>query len=325
MWRVASLWVLWVLWTGTAIAQALWSTDILRETFGYSEEGASDVPLDALRQGCPQRDCIPSIDDPHFVSVAAASHVADDDLVLALEHGGVSRAYPAFILNYHELVNDIVAGDPIVISFCPLCGSGLAFRRELDGRPVQFGVSGLLFDSDLIMYDRAGNSLWQQISGKAIAGPARGQQLEGVPLTMTTWREWRQAHPRTEVLAIGPGMGRDYQKQSPYGDYDSDPRLMFPVRENDLRVHPKTVVFGVNIGHEAAAVSERLLDDSGKHRQTLASGAVLDWRRNRDGSVEVTASAGPALLPHRMFWFAWYTFNPHTAFADRPHAQTSAD
>ncbi len=310
---------------GAAAAQSRWSTDILAETFGYGADSEADIPLAELRQGCPQRDCIPSIDAPRFVPASQARHVADDDLVLALDRAGVARAYPVFILNYHEIVNDSIAGEPIAITFCPLCGSGLAFRRVLDGREVQFGVSGLLFDSDLVMYDRGGNSLWLQISGKAVVGPARGQMLESVPLAMTTWREWRQAHPNTEVLAIGPGMGRDYGNKSPYGDYQTSASTMFPVRANDLRVHPKTVVFGVKHGDAAAAVSERLLAETGEHRQMLSGGTVLEWRREDDGTVRVAVDGGPELLPHRMFWFAWYTFHPHTEFADRPRAQATAE
>ena len=172
-----------------------WPTDIVTETFGYDDTTPSDYRWEDIFQGCARRDCIPSIDEPRFISALEATFLEDDDLVLAVDYRGEARAYPTRILVFHEIVNDTVAGEPIAISYCPLCGSGLAFRRVLDGKVLEFGVSGLLHNSDLIMYDRHTKSLWQQIEGAAFAGPLRGRKLEDFPMTMTTWREWRDAHP----------------------------------------------------------------------------------------------------------------------------------
>lgn len=309
-----------LLLAGTVHAQqGSWSHDILRDSFGIQRQSQIAVPLDEVLQGCPRRDCIPAIDSPRFLPAAKASLVDDDDLVMALVRGTTARAYPVFILNFHEVVNDSIDGEPIAITYCPLCGSGLAFRRVLDGKPVQLGVSGLLHNSDLILYDRATQSLWQQITGRAIAGPRRGKTLEAVPVTMTTWGEWRRAHPRTEVLSTDTGHRKDYRQKTPYGDYDSSERLMFPAaKSGGLQLHPKQVVHGVRLGNGSAAVTERALRADPDIRMR-AGDTGLRWTRRPDGSVEVRRDGSDApLVAHRMFWFAWYSFHPDTVLHDLP-------
>lgn len=294
-----------------------WLTDVLRDTFQITRPDQIEVDIDEVHQGCPNRDCIPSIDEPGFAGPDDAPDVADEDLVLGLDHAGVQRAYPAFILNHHEIVNDVLAGEPIAVTFCPLCGSGVAFRRVVGGETVEFGVSGLLHNSDLILYDRASNSLWQQITGVAIAGPHRGEALSAVPLTMTTWAEWRRAHPDTEVLIADGGRRLAVGSKRPYGDYDSSKRLMFPANSGAARIlHPKQVVHGVRMPEGAVAVSERRL--AAETRLTVSLGDLdLNWRREADGSVHVVRSdTGERVLAHRMFWFAWYSFNTDTALLD---------
>jgi hypothetical protein len=183
--------------------------DVLLETFGFTQED-SDVPLDHLFQGCPARDCIPAIEAPEFVSVSKAGFLRDDDLVLGVKHNGVTRAYAANILNHHEIVNDDFNGEPVVVTYCPLCGSGVAFLRTLDGVVMDFGVSGVLHNNDLVLYDRQSESLWQQITGEAFAGPGRGKTLQAIPVAMSFWRDWRDANPTTQVLAPPTDSDRDY-------------------------------------------------------------------------------------------------------------------
>ncbi len=120
----------------------------------------SDVPFDSLLQACKARDCIPSIDQPDFIKASSVDYLRDDDLLLALTYHGVTRAYPIRILDHHEIVNDRFGSDPVVITYCPLCGSGLAFENRLDGQVMVFGTSSLLHNSDLILYDRQTESLW---------------------------------------------------------------------------------------------------------------------------------------------------------------------
>lgn len=304
--------------TMSASAQKrVFDTNIVRDTFGFTAQTPSDFPWDDIEQGCPARDCIPSIDKPEFLDAEAATYLDEDDLVLAINHKGVRRAYPTRILNYHEVVNDTVAGDPIAITWCPLCGSGVAFRRELDGKTVEFGVSGLLHNSDLILYDRDSNSLWQQITASAFAGKRRGQSLSTMPLTMTTWGEWRKQHPDTQVLSTDTGGDANYGKATPYGDYDQSERLMFPVSAHDPRLHPKTVVYALELGPDSYAVTERALK-AGPVKTRIGS-VPVEWVRQPDGTVRaVRTDTSETLVPTRLFWFAWFTFHPATGLHDDP-------
>lgn len=291
-----------------------WATDIIRDTFGFNASTPSDVPWDELLQGCGQRDCIPSIDKPRFVAAAEANFLADEDIVMAIELDGDARAYPVAILNYHEIVNDVIAGRPVAVTYCPLCGSGLVFERTFHDRVVEFGVSGLLRNSDLILYDRATESLWQQITGRALAGPMRGQALRTLPVAMTRWGTWKAAYPDTRVLSTDTGFDRPYANKTPYGDYDNSDRLLFPAAL-DRRLHPKTVVYGVETDGKSFAVTEQALE----HERTIAQGSEpgIRWELADSGQVEaVRLDNGEPLVAHRMFWFAWFSFHVETQIYD---------
>lgn len=295
-------------WSG-ALAQD-WQTDILRETFGYGSNTPSDVPWGEVEQGCGTRDCIPSIDEPRFVAAEDADFLEPADYVMGIEVNGQARAYPITILNYHEIVNDEIGGRPVVITYCPLCGSGLAFDRRFGDRVVEFGVSGLLRNNDLILYDRATESLWQQITGRAFAGPMRGEELRTLPVSMAPWARWRDAHPETLVLSTDTGFERPYANRTPYGDYDDTERLLFPVAY-DRRLHPKTVVHGVEAGDASFAITESALAAQGEVEQPGDPG--VRWRMLPSGQVTAQAlDSGEELVTHRMFWFAWYSFHTTT-------------
>ncbi len=289
-----------------------WETDILSDTFGYDETTASDYPWQDLIQACPRRDCIPSIDHPAFVPAAQATFLTDDDIVVAVAIAGEARAYPIRILVRHELVNDSIGEKHILVSYCPLCGSGLVFDRMLDGKAVEFGVSGLLHNSDLIMYDRKTGSLWQQITGVAFAGPKRNQVLRAVPSSMTTWSQWRKAHPETVVLSTDTGLPAEHYERWPYGDYANSERLMFPVSLTDARAHPKMVIYGADVDGHPVAYAQGYL----REKRTLSDeidGRAVTVEYGEDGGVTVRdPESGQSWIAHRLFWFAWYSFHPDT-------------
>jgi thiol-disulfide isomerase/thioredoxin len=163
----------------------------------------ADLDLGLLDLGCPARDCIPSIDQPEFETpTEAQGWLKPTDLVVSVTYNGATKAYPVKILNWHEIVNDDFNGEPLAITFCPLCNSALVFRRPIvDGRTLEFGVSGRLYKSDLVMYDRQTASFWSQIEGRAIIGPLAGQRLEYVPTEMMTWQKWQERYSIAWVLA----------------------------------------------------------------------------------------------------------------------------
>lgn len=289
-------------------------TDILVETFGFDENTEGKVSYHELYQGCPARDCIPSIDKAKYVPAAEVDYLKDGDLVLALSINGDARAYPAKVLNHHEIVNEIIGGEPIAVTFCPLCGSGVAFDRRIDGEVVEFGVSGVLHDNDLVMYDRSSNTLWQQITGEAIMGKKLGQKLKTVPLTMTTWREWKRQHRKTKVLSLDTGFdGMDYQSER-YGEYIASEQIYFPLGHSSAAMHPKTVVHGFDIDDFSFAVDEKQL--SGKPQSLAMNGETFLIQRDKDGTVlAVRLKDGQRYTSLRLFWFAWYNFHPNTAIA----------
>ena len=288
-----------------------YAVDILTDTFGYGADDI-DVDIDAVYQGCPQRDCIPSIDRPEFLPTADVDYLDRDDIVLSLTHENITRAYPTRILDRHEIVNDTFGKTPVAVTYCPLCGSGLAFVRVLGGKEVQLGVSGLLFNNDLIMYDRKTESLWQQITGLAIAGPKRGSTLQSLPVTMSLWGEWKAANPEAEVLAL-PSKQQHYRKKT-YGDYDSSDRLLFPVTDLDARLHVKKVIHGVEIGELSIAVEDGWLKKKGSWEHEIY-GKILRLEVDEAGGVTGSLEGDPVSV-HRMYWFAWYSFHPDTSLID---------
>jgi len=207
------------------------------------------IDLSTLKSGGPPKDGIPSIDTPSFVSVEAARNwVAPEEPVILLEHKDAARAYPLQILTHHEIVNDRIAGTPVAVTFCPLCYSALAFKRVLDGETVEFGVSGLLRNSDLVMYDRKTETLWQQLTGNAIVGDLAGQTLEQLPSQIVSFRQFAEAHPAGEVLSRDTGHSRPYGR-NPYAGYDNIDNKPFAFDgPADDRLPPMAKVVAVSMG-----------------------------------------------------------------------------
>jgi hypothetical protein len=214
------------------------------------------VPLDEFVGGGPPKDGIPSIDAPRFVSVEEADRfLAPREPVAVIEVAGEARAYPLQILTWHEIVNDEIAGEPIAVTYCPLCNSTVAFRRKVEGKPVEFGTTGMLRNSDLVMYDRETESWWQQITAEAVAGELTGTRLEVLPSQILSWEEFQRLHPRGRVLSRNTGFDRDYGT-NPYVAYDSDPDsqpFLFE-GEPDRSLPPKERVAAIRTGDGSAVV-----------------------------------------------------------------------
>jgi len=188
-----------------------WNTDFSKHS----------VPYDEILSGGPPRDGIRSIDNPKFISNDEATEwLADNEPVIALELNGDARAYPLQIITWHEIVNDTVGSVPAVITFCPLCNSALAFERQVGDQIFEFGVSGLLRNSDLIMYDRTTETLWQQFTGEAIVGELTGEQLTFLPTSIVSFADFRQGYPDGQILSRDTGLRGSYGT-NPYAGYDT--------------------------------------------------------------------------------------------------------
>lgn len=289
-------------------------TTVVRNVSLTNDFTGAKVSSSDLIQGCfGGQDCIPSIDKPKFDSARESSWLRDEDVIFGVDYKGVARAYPQRILNWHEIVNDTVAGDPIAITFCPLCGSALAFERKVDGVITEFGVSGKLHNSDLVMYDRYEGNLWQQITGEGIVGPAarRNEVLKQIPIVTTTWGRWKKEHPDTEVLSRDTGHVRNYDAY-PYGTYEQDDELYFGVKNLNKKLQIKTVVYGIEVNDKSKAYPESAFNKNPVITDSVGNVSVR-LEKLESGKIKVTnLKTQEEIVPIRLFWFAWASFHPDT-------------
>jgi len=238
------------------------------------------VPLDDIVPGGPPPDGIPAIDRPKFVTPKDAdAWLHAKEPVLSLEVGGEARAYPLQILMFHEIVNDTVGGRAVSVTYCPLCNSGIVFDRRIGDTTYDFGTSGMLYKSDLVMYDRQTHSLWAQMEGRAIVGDLAGARLAMLPANTLAYGEWKRLYPNGKVLSKDTGHGRRYGR-NPYEGYDeptSHPFLFFD--RIDGRLPPKERVAGVLIGERARAYPFGLLAARKVVADTLADQSLVVFYR----------------------------------------------
>jgi hypothetical protein len=229
-----------------------WQTDFSRHT----------VPLDEIVSGGPPKDGIPAIDRAKFVSVAEADKwLSPREPVVLVVEGNEARAYPLQILTWHEIVNDVVGGRPVAVTYCPLCNTALAFDRRLNDTALDFGTTGRLRHSDLVMYDRQTESWWQQATGEAIVGKLAGKKLEFVSAPLVSWKTFKSTHPAGLVLSRETGFDRPYG-ENPYARYDDpkgSPIANFFRGRSDPRLPAMERVIAVSLGGEDVAYAFRAL------------------------------------------------------------------
>ncbi|VAW69595.1 hypothetical protein MNBD_GAMMA10-2333, partial [hydrothermal vent metagenome] len=261
------------------------------------------IPVGEIYRGGPPKDGIPSIDKPEFVSAGEARFLKNDDRILGVHTGGSVKAYPVKILNWHEIVND---GDTLV-SYCPLCGTGMVFSVP----DSDFGVSGLLYNSDMLLYDRKTESLWSQIQAQAISGKRKGEKLMMRVVENTRWENWLRKHPDTKVLSTNTGYDRNYSR-SPYGGYDTSSALYFPVSTQSRRYHPKEKVIGLHINGQYKAYPFVELDKAGSDIiYDDVGGEKIEVHFSRvHRSAVVKLRSGETLPTVMSYWFAWFAFHP---------------
>lgn len=303
---------------------------------------ASVDPSEILLGG-PSKDGIPSIDNPKFESAAEADKwLNDNDLVLGLSFNGVVKTYPHRILNWHEIVNDFAGDIPIAVTYCPLCRTGIVYERVISGEIVEFGISGKLYKSDLVMYDRKTDTYWSQVLGQGIKGELAGMKLKAIPVDTVRWKDWKAQHPDTLVLSRDTGFptylatGR-YDTLDLYGT-DRPGFSGIGVTFTDTRLPSNSIVYGIVINGKAKAYEEQAIksavvinDNVGGQKILVMWDKSLDTGRIHhspgdfsiqnetliDSSGKIwTAEELDKILarvdsfPH--FWFAWAAFYPDT-------------
>jgi len=275
------------------------------------------VPLDEILGGGPPKDGIPSIDDPQFVSIDGVEDFLNDDSIgLGISLNGEARFYPYQILVWHEIVNDSIGGTPILVSYCPLCATAIVFSPIVDGDVQEFGTSGKLWQSNLVMYNRTGDesteSLWSQVLGEAILGGATGEKLEIIPSDTIKLGQWKDRYPDTKVLSRDTGALRSYGTD-PYGDYYTSAGTIFPTSATgDNRLHPKTLVIGVEINGKFKAYEKDNIPE-GEMVDIIAGENEITITKNETGQVGVVDNnTGNEIPIIAGFWFSWLAVHPDT-------------
>lgn len=257
------------------------------------------IPFEKVLDGGPGKDGIPALTNPKFISVKEAEKNIKDNIDgIVVSFGNTVKFYSYNIMVWHEIVNDNVGGKSLVVTFCPLCGSAIVF----DTGDI-FGVSGKLYESNLLMYDKKSESLWSQSIGTAVVGDRTGEKLEVYPSQVMSFKAFKEKWSNGQVMSIDTGYSRDYSFY-PYGDYDSNESIYFPVSVKDNRFPAKEIMFVVNAYGKSVAFPIK---------QLTTSTVTVDVDKNKvtaskvDGEIIVKDASGKILPGYHEMWFSWAT------------------
>jgi len=272
------------------------------------------IPLEEIRRGCSRQNCIPSVDDPEFVSVEEAGKILDDDSVgIGLIIEGVKRFYPFDMLVTREIVNDNINNNPVLVTYCPLCGTGIVFERKVNGVEQEFGVSGMLWQSNLLMYNRAEDiedrNLWSQVLGKAVVGRSAGDKLKIIESNVVKYGDWSREYPDTMVLdtgRVGDPYGGDYYRVASNFEPNFDESLS--------PIGPSTYVHGIEVAGEFKAYQDSDLL-SGDIEDSIG-GLDITISRSNIGEVVIVDVEGNELPIVTGFWFSWIAAHPSSDLWD---------
>ncbi len=310
--------------------------------------GNMDIRLEEIVWGGVRVDGIPALDNPNLITANEAGYLKKDDLVFGVEINGDARAYPLRIMGWHEMFNDVIGGTPVSLAYCTLCGAGILYETTVDGHdtPFTFGSSGFLYRSNKLMYDRQTDSLWNQYTGEAVSGPMRGSgvKLKILPVSITTWADWRAKHADTKVLSLETGHVRDYGSGVVYADYFASDELLFPsIVGDESVVKRKDYVFGMRefggakawplkvfnggqvINDKVGAKNVVLVGDektrtvrayySKDHRfektsgtETIADSSGGLWQVDEGNLTGPNGQTLPRAPGHIAYWFGWNSF-----------------
>jgi len=267
----------------------------------------SIIPLDEIIGGGPVKDGIPALTNPKFINPDTVTDVPEDSLGILVQGGDEVKFYPYTVLVWHEIVNDTFGDIPIAITFCPLCGSAIAFERTVGDEIYEFGVSGKLWQSNLLMYDRTTESLWSQIEGRAVVGDLIETELTVYPSQLLSFSDAKNAYPNMQVLSSDTGYTRNYGFY-PYGNYEDNEDLIFPVNNLDLSLPAKTLMYASVINDEAVAFHrEKLLDAKTAVLETKSG--TITAKVSEDNEITITDENAKTYPGYVTMWFSWANHN----------------
>ena len=283
-----------------------------REKFVKEESSISSelqVNTNEIISGGPPKDGIPSIDEPKFIEVSEATFLNNNSPGILVQFEEDVRFYPFAILVWHEIVNDVVGGKTLAITYCPLCESSIVFEREINGKIYDFGTSGKLYQSNLVMYDRQTGSLWSQVLGGSILGPLQGTYLQIYPSSFLTFSDVQDLYPEAKVLSTGTGYQRDYSR-NPYGTYAISEDIYFPVENSDGRLPAKELIYAFSIEGEFKAYSYKNLIKKKELKDRVAGHNVVITVSDAKEIIVHDQTENKRVYGFTSFWFAWVTHHP---------------
>jgi len=359
--RIGKDWPAWMEWLGKQNIEPHRIYPIFKsKIFGkidpafqefLSPTAARAIRLDEVVWGGVRKDGIPALDNPAMIPAAAASYLDEQDEIFGVGIDGIHHAYPLRIMNWHEMLNAVIGGTPVSLSYCTLCGAAVLYETTINGVAYDFGSSGLLYRSNKLMYDRQTNSLWSSLHGEPVIGQlvGRGIKLKRLYVVRTTWGEWRRLHPQTLVLDKETGFNRNYAEGAAYADYFAGDETMFPVAWRDNRLKAKEWIYGIIIGgmpkayplralhdmpiahdrvaneeivlvSDAKLLSVRAYESKGhrfvakKENGNMVDDAEDEWLIEEEELIRLSDGKELFRLPgHLAYWFGWYAFFPKTA------------
>ncbi len=296
------------------------------EGWNKTDFSKTAIDLAEIMSGGPPKDGIPSIDNPEFVAAGQVNDIGAKEPVIGFAMNGKARAYPLRILMWHEIVNDEVGGVPVSVTYCPLCNSAIVFDRRFDGKILDFGTTGKLRNSDMVMYDRQTETWWQQFTGEGIVGQYMGKELKTFPARLESFERFKKRHPKGEVLIPNDPSMRAYGR-NPYVNYDlaSRPFLYNGEMPKDINPMARVVVFEDK--GKLTAVSLKLLREKGS---VTVGGVTLTWETGQNSALEnerinrgrdvgnVVAQRTAQGGPEDVTYDVTFAFVFHAFFPDRP-------
>lgn len=308
------------------VLSSAFAQNLPQREFPKTDFTKTSISFDEILSGGPPRDGIPAIDRPEFVSVSDSGlELGQDEPLLSIKIGDFARAYPLRVLIWHEIVNDTIDGTPIAVTFCPLCNSAIIFERALGGRVLDFGTTGRLRNSDLLMYDRQTESWWQQVTGEAVIGELTGKKLKVIPARLESWRSFRKNNPNGMVLVPNDDSLRRYG-QNPYSNYDES-KTPFLYRDN-LPVGIPALERVVSLEDREKAWSFSYLMK--KKKVELDKNIVLTWEKGQNSALnarEITEGKDVGTVRamqkikgewHDIPYFVEFAFAFHAFFPESP-------
>ncbi len=268
-----------------------------------TDTSVASIELDKVLSGGPGKDGIPAITNPNFVSVEQAKEFLTDDISgILLSRRETAKFYPYTILVWHEVVNDTIDDEAVVVTFCPLCASAIVFDANVDGKKETFGVSGKLYESNLLMYDHDTESLWSQIKGEAVVGKRTGTKLTRLPFQVIAFGDVRKRFPLAEVLSTDTGFSRDYTFY-PYGDYNENENIYFPISIKDTRLPLKEPMFIVDVLGSSIAFKHLDLKEGVIARIPVGTEEIT--AELKDGDIIARRADGSVIPGYYALWFSW--------------------